>query len=497
MVTKVEVTAPESIETGVLVVIGFEKDGDASPLSQSAAALDSAAVAGWCSEAYATGEFSGKPYEYTVLHRPGGVKAKRIALLGGGKASSFKDPELRRLASFAIRHFRDKAESMAFVIDSALASPEAVSAAIEGAILGAWEQDHHKSAGKRENKISEFVLVAAGGDESAATAAAERGRILAESQNFARDLVNEPGNLLPPRKLVEAAQAMAKEFGLECDVLDQDRMKQLGMGSLLGVAIGSAEPPFLVVIHYKPAGTPKSSDHLGLVGKGVTFDTGGVSIKPADGMEKMKCDMGGAAAMLGAMRAIAQFKPSIAVTAFIPTVENMVGSRAQRPGDIVTSMAGKTIEVLNTDAEGRLILIDAITYAKQQGATHLIDAATLTGAIGVALGAVNTGLFSNNDPLCAKVMKAGASEGEKMWRMPIDDEYREQLKSSYADIGNIGGRAGGACTAAMFIKEWVEDTPWAHLDIALTAYLDDQKPYTAKGATGVGVRTFARVAMDW
>lgn len=487
MVTKVQVASPESVEAGVLIVIGFEKTGEAL-LSPSAAALD-ATTGGWFSEVYATGEFTGKSYEYAVLHRPAGLQAKRVALLGGGKSL-----DVRKLASFAVRHFRAQAESVAFVLDGA--SPEAASAAIEGAILGAWEQDHHKSTGKRENKIAEFTLVIPHGDLDAMTAAAGRGRILAESQNFARDLVNEPGNLLPPRKLAEAAQTMAAKYGLECDILDQDRMKQLGMGSLLGVSIGSAEPPFLVVLKYKPD-HPKSADQLALVGKGVTFDTGGISIKPADGMEKMKCDMGGAAAMLGAMRSIAQFKPAVAVTAYIPTVENMVSSRAQRPGDIVTSMAGKTIEVLNTDAEGRLILIDAITYAKQQGATHLIDAATLTGAIGVALGTVYTGLFSNNDPLCEKLMKAGAAEGEKMWRMPIDDEYREQLKSSYADVGNIGGRAGGACTAAMFIKEWVEETPWAHLDIALTAYLDEQKPFTAKGATGVAVRTFTRVAVDW
>jgi len=489
MQTKAVVTAPEAVEVDVLLFVGFEKEGDTSPLSQSAAALIGPA-AQWFSDIYTSGEFTGKPYEFAVLHNPSGLKAKRVALLGAGKSAAFGAPESRRLASFAVRHFRSQAQSVAFV------SHDAADAIIEGAILGAWEQDHHKSTGKRENKITEFTLVVPGGDSAAAEQAASHARILAEAQNFTRDLVNEPGNLLPPRKLMEAAQSMAKEYGLECDVLDQDRMKQLGMGSLLGVSIGSAEPPFLVVLKYKPA-APKSADHLGLVGKGVTFDTGGVSIKPADGMEKMKCDMGGAGAMLGAMRAIAQFKPSIAVTAFIPTVENMVGSRAQRPGDIVTSMAGKTIEVLNTDAEGRLILIDAITYAKQQGVTHLIDAATLTGAIGVALGSVRTGLFSNNDPLCQKIIAASESEGEKMWRMPLDDEYREQLKSSYADIGNIGGRAGGACTAAMFIKEWVEDTPWAHLDIALTAYLDDQKPYTAKGATGVGVRTFTRVAMDW
>ena len=488
MVTKVQVASPQSVEAGVLIVIGFEKNGEAALLSPSAMTLDGLA-GGWLSEVYTTGEFSGKPFEYSILHRPGDVRAKRVALIGAGKSL-----DVRKLAAFAIRHFRGQAESVALVLDGATA--ESAAAAVEGAVLGSWEQDHHKSTGKRENKITEFTLVAPGADEAMLSTAAERGRILAESQNFARDLVNEPGNLLPPRKLMEAARTMAQTYGLECDVLDQDRMKQLGMGSLLGVSIGSAEPPFLVVLKYKPA-APKSADQLALVGKGVTFDTGGVSIKPADGMEKMKCDMGGAAAMLGAMRSIAQLKPAIAVTAYIPTVENMVSSKAQRPGDIVTSMAGKTIEVLNTDAEGRLILIDAITYAKQQGATHLIDAATLTGAIGVALGAVNTGLFSNNDLLCDKIQRAAAAEGEKMWRMPLDDEYREQLKSAYADIGNIGGRAGGACTAAMFIKEWVEETPWAHLDIALTAYLDEQKPFTAKGATGVGVRTFTRVAMDW
>ena len=488
MVTKVQVGSPESVAAGVLIVIGFEQQGDLSPLSPSAAALD-VSCGGWFSETYSTGEISGKAFEQAVLHRPAGAKAKRIALLGAGKTV-----DARKLSAFAIRHFRGQSESLAFVLDGA--TPESAAAAVEGAILGAWEQDHHKSTGKKENKIAEFTLVVPGGDLAALTAAADRGRILAESQNFTRDLVNEPGNLLPPRKLMEAAVTMAKAYRLECDVLDQDRMKQLGMGSLLGVSIGSAEPPFLIVLKYKPE-SPKSSDHLALVGKGVTFDTGGVSIKPADGMEKMKCDMGGAAAMLGAMRSIAQLKPSIAVTAFIPTVENMVSSKAQRPGDIVTSMAGKTIEVLNTDAEGRLILIDAITYAKQQGVTHLIDAATLTGAIGVALGAVYTGLFSNNDPFCEKLQKAASAEGEKMWRMPVDDEYREQLKSAYADIGNIGGRAGGACTAAMFLKEWVEDTPWAHLDIALTAYLDDPKPFTAKGATGVGVRTFTRLACDW
>src|SRR5947209_13264488 len=270
------------------------------------------------------------------------------------------------------------------------------------------------------------------------------------------------------------------------------------MGALLGVAQGSDEPPALIVVRYRPSGSPATKDHLGLVGKGVTFDTGGISIKPSEGMEKMKYDMSGAAAVLGAMRAIAQLKPAIPVTGIIPTVENMPGSRAQRPGDIVTSLSGKTVEVLNTDAEGRLILIDAITYAERLGCTHLVDAATLTGAIVVALGHVRVGAFGNNDAFLKRVLDAADRQGEKMWAMPLDDEYREQLKTPFADIQNIGGRCGGAITAARFIEEFVsKDKHWVHLDIAGTAWLDDPKPWMPKGPTGVAVRTFIDVATNW
>jgi leucyl aminopeptidase len=292
---------------------------------------------------------------------------------------------------------------------------------------------------------------------------------------------------------------MAEANGLEFEVLDQDRMRQLGMGALLGVAQGSAEPPALIVMQYKPASpSPQHTGiHLGLVGKGVTFDTGGISIKPSDGMEKMKYDMAGAAAVIGAMQAIAHLKPGIAVTGIIPAVENMPGDRAQRPGDIVTSLSGKTIEVLNTDAEGRLILADAITYAKQLGCTHLVDTATLTGAVVVALGNLRSGVFTNNEELFQKWMDASQQAGERMWHMPLDEEYRELLKTVYADIGNIGGRYGGACTAAMFIKEFVGDTPWVHVDVAGTAWLDDAKPWLAKGPTGTPVGSFVHLAMEW
>jgi leucyl aminopeptidase len=320
---------------------------------------------------------------------------------------------------------------------------------------------------------------------------------LAEAQNFTRELANEPANVLTPLVLADHAKKMSADYGLECEILDQDRMKQLGMGALLGVAQGSAEPPALIVIRYKPASAVTSKDHLGLIGKGVTFDTGGISIKPSDGMEKMRYDMSGGAAVIGAMRAIAQLKPAIPVTALVPTIENMPGSKAQRPGDIVKSLSGKTVEVLNTDAEGRLILIDALTYAQRLGCTHLVDAATLTGAIVVALGSVNIGAFTNNEAFLAKLLEASKAEGEKTWQMPMDEEYKELLKSTFADLHNIGGRSGGSITAAWFIRDFVDETPWIHLDIAGTAWLDDAKPYMAKGATGVGLRTFVRLAETW
>ena len=423
-----------------------------------------------------------------------GVAATRVLLAGAGKAERFDPAEMRKLAGAAVRHLKSKAvKSIAMALDPEHASADFASAAVEGAILGEYEPDRYKTDDGEKKSVDRFTVVAAGEDlEDAVT----RGRIVAEAQNFARALVNEPANLLTPNKVAEAARSMASEYGLECQVLDSERMELLGMGALLGVARGSAEPPALVVIRYRPR-EGKSTSHLGLVGKGVTFDSGGISIKPADGMEKIKYDMAGGAAMLGAMRAIAQLKPAIAVTAFIPCVENMPGSRAQRPGDIVTAMSGKTIEVINTDAEGRLILADALTYARKQGCTHLVDAATLTGAVVVALGHLNVGLFANDDGLRERVLGAAKSAGERMWPMPLEDDYKDYLKSAFADLANVGGRWGGAITAAMFLKEFAEDTPWVHLDIAGTAWLDESKPFLAKGPTGLPVRTLVQLAMGW
>ena len=479
-----------TVEADAVVLIAFEGDGK----PKGGLAELNSGNGGWVDEVRASGEFHGKMLETAMLHRPKGLKAKRCVLIGGGDAKVFGPAQMRKLVGALARKL--KTHSMAHAalfLDGALATEDLAQAATEGSILGNWEPTVHKSDKKDVRFLASFTVSTAKGNLAAPV---ERGSIVATSQNFTRDLVNEPANLLTPMVLAKRAQEMAAEEGLECEVLDRERMEQLGMGSLLGVSMGSSQPPALIVVRYRPA-KAKSKDHLALVGKGVTFDTGGVSIKPADGMEKMKYDMAGGAAVLGAMKALAKLKPSIAVTAFVPAVENMCSHNAQRPGDIVTAMSGKTIEVLNTDAEGRLILADAMEYARRQGCTHMVDAATLTGAVVVALGHVHIGAFSNNDEMFDRVAKASKGQGEKMWRMPLDDEYKEYLKSPFADLGNIGGRWGGACTAAYFLKEFACDTPWVHLDIAGTAWLDETKPDMPKGPTGVCVRTFIDLALGW
>lgn len=445
---------------------------------------------------YESGELSGKLLEFTLLHGVAGFAARRVLIAGSGKPEKLNAAAVRRIAAAALRFLKGKGVSEAILaIDGALATPENVAAATEGVLVGCWEPDRLKTD-KEKGKLIESVSIAVPGSDSALEKALERGRIIGEALNVTRDIAVEPPNLLTPTTLAERAQAVAKESGISCEVLDQDRMRQLGMGALLGVAQGSSQPPAMIILQYKPE-HPAADGHLGLIGKGVTFDTGGISIKPSEGMEKMKYDMAAGAAVIGAMQAIAKLKPGVAVTGVIPAVENMPGSKAQRPGDIVTSLSGKTIEILNTDAEGRLILADAITYAKQLGCTHLVDAATLTGAIVVALGPTSSGAFTNNDALLERWMGAAKQAGEKMWHMPLDDEYRDQLKTVYADIQNIGTRWGGACTAAMFLKEFAGDTPWVHVDVAGTAWLDDAKPFLAKGPTGIPLGTFVNLAMNW
>lgn len=486
--------APEQIETEALAVVAFQADNPEEGLPSEAARRLDEATGGWLAEAYRSREFTGKICETLVLHRPPNLKARRLVLAGGGKRERFGGLELRRVAGALARALRSRS-----VADAALVlegGPGEIAAAVEGLILGDYEPDRYKTE-KKNGKPLERVSLAVPSVAAEQQAALERARITGETQNWVRDLVAEPANRMTPTLLAERAREMASEFGLDCDVLDRGRMSQLGMGALLGVAQGSHEPPALIVFRYRPPEAGDSPAHLGLLGKAVTFDSGGISIKPSENMDKMKYDMAGGAAVIGAMRVFAQLKPSLPVTALVPAVENMPGGRAQRPGDVVRTLSGKTVEVLNTDAEGRLILADAMTYAQRLGCTHLVDAATLTGAIVVALGHVNAGAFGSDQALLDRVLAASRAAGEKLWPMPLDEDYKETLKSVVADLPNVGNRWGGAVTAAMFLKEFADPLPWVHLDIAGTAWLEESKPYMAKGPTGVPMRTLVQLALDW
>src|SRR5436853_201649 len=385
--------------------------------------------------------------------------------------------------------------SFAFMVPAEAGKPEdAVKAIVEGAFVGNFDSDTYKSD-RKDQKIDALTVVAQGEQARVQQAMNEAG-IIGQSQHFTRELGNEPINRMTPTMLADQARKMAQEVGLKCEVFGADKIQSLKMGAFWGVAQGSDEPPALIVLRYEPPNAP-ANPVLGLVGKGITFDTGGISIKPADGMEKMKYDMAGGAAMLGAMRAIALLKPKVKVTAIVCATENMPSGKAQKPGDVQIAMSGKSIEIINTDAEGRLVLADGLYYARQLGCTHLIDAATLTGACVVALGYVNAGVFANDDKMYERFSRALDKAGEKMWRLPLDEEYKEVIRSNIADIVNSGGRGGGAVTAAMFLKEFAEDTPWLHRDIAGTAWMEEHKPGIAKGPSGSGVRSLVEFAKDF
>ena len=485
-----------SLETEALVIYVLE---DTDPIQGRIAEIDQA-TGGLLRKLAQSGELTGKNLEFTLIHAPAGLKSARLFLVGAGKREQFNSATLRKLAGAALRYLKSRGvHNFAFAVRENAATEESAQTIVEGAITADFETDKYKTD-KKADKFIDSVSLAGFSDaeKSAGEKGLAKGRIIAEAQNFARDLVNEPSNKLTPRMLAEKAEAMAREAGLAVDILDDRKITELKMGALLSVAQGSIEPPRVIVVTYTPANTKPGSPVIGLVGKAVTFDTGGISIKPADGMEKMKYDMAGGATMLGVMRALAALKPNVKVICIVPATENMPGGRAQKPGDIQTAMSGKTIEVLNTDAEGRLILADAITYAKQLGVTHIVDAATLTGAIVVALANINVGVFGSADQSWTdKLLASAKAAGEKMWQMPMDEEYREFVKGSFADLQNIGsGKGGGSITGAWFIREFAGDTPWIHLDIAGTAWNDDPKPWLAKGPTGVSLRTLVHLVMS-
>ena len=481
-----------SLETDALVTYVFD-DND-GPQGR-AAELDQA-TGGSLARLNKSGELTGKSLETTLIHSPAGLKAARLLLIGAGKREQLNAATLRKIAGVALRYLKSRSvHNFIFALREGGATEVNAQAITEGFLTADFETDKYKTDRKKD-KFIDAVSIAGYTDaeKSAAEKGIARGRIIGEAQNFARDLVNEPSNKLTPSILAEKAEAMAKEAGLKIEVLDEKKIADLKMGALLSVAQGSVEPPRMIVITYTPANPKPGAPVIGLVGKAVTFDTGGISIKPADGMEKMKYDMAGGATMIAIMRALAALKPNVKVICVVPATENMPGGKAQKPGDIQTAMSGKTIEVLNTDAEGRLILADGVHYAKQLGATHLVDAATLTGAIVVALANVNVGVFGSDQAWTDKLLASAKEAGEKMWQLPMDDEYREFIKGSFADIQNIGsGKGGGSITGAWFIREFAGDTPWIHLDIAGTAWNDDTKPWLAKGPTGVALRTLVQL----
>jgi leucyl aminopeptidase len=502
--TKLVSQPPADLATPLLAVFAV----DITPAGKEAAAASPAllttsdALANAAAPWLASGEFKAALGETLLLHAPANVKADRLLIIGLGKATTLTPHQVRSGAGVAVRSARTRGIhdlAIAFPEDRALADEHldtlpcelTARALAEGAIVANFDIDFYR-ADRKDLTVNTTVVHGEASKKSAAEMqhGFDEGVILAESQNFARTLVNEPGNVLTPTELGKRTKAMAAEVGLQCDVYSMDKLVELKMGAFIAVTQGSPEPPALIVMRYEPANAPADGPVIGLVGKGITFDTGGISIKPADNMDKMKYDMAGSAAMIGAMRAIALLKPNVRVLSVVCSCENMPDGKAFKPGDVITAMSGKTIEIMNTDAEGRLVLADGLHYAKTLGATHLIDAATLTGAIGVALGLLNTGLFSNDDATTRQFLEAATLAGEKYWRMPCTDDYRDQIKSQIADIQNTGlTRYGGATTAAMFLKEFVGETRWIHLDIAGTAWIDDQKAWQSKGPSGVAVRS--------
>lgn len=450
------------------------------------------------SQLIAEKEVKGKFGEVTILHTWGKIPAKRVLVLGLGKEEKLTLERAR--AAFAIAARKAQAigvKELTVAISQKykdIWNPVDMSQAITEAIqLGVYEFKPYKKKEEFENKIERIIVTVSDLSVKAVEAGVERGQIYAEAQNLARELTNTPANRMTPTILAEKAKEIAKKHHLEMTVLDKKEIEDLNMGAFLAVSSGSNEPPKLIVLKY--TGAPECKDIIGFVGKGITFDSGGIQIKPDKDMDEMKGDMAGAAAVLGAISGIAALKPHVNVIAVIPACENMVSGHAIHPGDVVETFSGKTVEIKHTDAEGRLILADAISYAKHLGATKLVDVATLTGSIVSALGHEMTGLFSNNEEWTKEVKEAAKISGEKVWQMPLDDDYEELIESDFADLKNDAGSPAGAIQGGMFLKAFAEETPWVHLDIAGTSESSETKGINAKGATGVAVRTLTSLAM--
>ncbi len=491
---KVRVTddRPGQVDADALVLNWFRDEKGTLPAEW--ADLDKA-LDGALAEALGGDDFKGEIYEAEPIRTLGRIKAGRILLICSGRRERFGVIQARNVAAAATRKLRDRGvKRIAYAIRTpGIAAARAAQAIVDGALTGPLEPDLYRTEDKETRRISDVILVVGSSDaRKAAEAGAERGATIARGVAFTRSLADEPANIMTPVEVATRAQAMAKSVGLDCDVLDEKQLREQKMLSLLSVADGSQHPARVVVLSYR--GDRGSNEILGLVGKGVTFDTGGVSLKPAENMHFMKYDMCGAAAVLGAMQTIAQLKPKVNVIGVVGLVENMPDGKATKPGDVVRAANGKTIEILNTDAEGRLVLADALDLARRRGATRLVDAATLTGAMVIALGNITTGAMGGPQGWVDQVLAAAGSSGERMWQMPLFPEYKELIESPIADLANTGGRAAGSITAGLFLQAFVADTPWVHLDIAGTAYSERGNTYSSKGANGAALRTFVELA---
>ncbi len=458
------------------------------------------ALDGVISSLIARGQIKGKLNETTIIHTLGKIAPEMVLVVGLGKKKNFNEEKIRQVTAAACKSLRGAgAKNVATIMHGAGAggiTPTAAAQAItEGSLLGLYKFQQHKSRKSDKQEIRELSIVERDKKGiSKLKAAVKKGTILAEASMLAREMVNQPSNFMTPTDMAARAREVAKKRGLEIEVLEKEQISELGMGGLLGVAQGSQQPPKFIILTYK--GNPDSNKAMGIVGKGITFDSGGISIKPSAKMDEMKGDMAGGASVIATMSAIGQLKPKINVTGLVPATENLPSGTAYKPGDTIKAMNGKTIEVLNTDAEGRLILADALSYAGKLKLSPIIDIATLTGACQVALGNICSGAFSNSQRIADRVIRAGEEAGERIWQMPMYDDYSELIKSDIADIKNTGGSSGGgAITAAKFLAEFAGKTPWVHLDIAGTFLLDKDSGYRTKGATGIPVRTLVNLIL--
>jgi leucyl aminopeptidase len=497
MQAEVKVGRADAESADVLVLTHCEGEG----LNKQDGAVIDRSLGGALRGLLQSKEFEGTAGESLLYHTQGKIPAKRVLLVGLGKKKALTLDAIRQALGYAVKRVR-QAKAGSFAVPMPAVTPkehspiEVAQAMAEGAILGGYQFTAYRSDNGPARDVARMTILASQrGQMRHLNEGLRRGVATAEATVFVRDLCNHPSNVMTPTRIAQEAKAIAKDEGLSLKILEQKEMEQLGMGALLGVARGSHEPPKFIILEYNGA-RKKDERPVVFVGKTITFDTGGISLKPAENMEHMKADMTGGAEVLASIKAAARLKLPLRLISILPVAENMPGGRAMRPGDVVKTLSGKTVEVQNTDAEGRLILADGLAYAQRYNPAVLVDIATLTGACVVALGQFAIGMFGTDQKVKEQVRKSGLKAGERVWEMPLWDEYFEQLKSDVADMRNIGGRGGGMITAALFLSKFAGDVPWIHIDIASTDWSERERAYIPKGPTGIGTRLLIQYLID-